>query len=177
MSEYSSTAHQEVINQVNNIVNTVQISDYKREILAEDVKKKMLANEEWTQLSLENSLVEGRAKAFAAIHELVTGYGEGIPISGAFVFSSLRTCRVFAEGSTVDSNLESFDRLMENVAYNDEKKIKEFKSVLGTIKELVTPYLINWSKQNKLSRELELSTWRDFKENGIKKSNQRPRRK
>lgn len=162
--QYSNEEHKRIIEEANQLKESGKLSAGNEANLEVEITRNLMTDPKYSALSKNEGLVSGRASAFETLYNMVGLYNEGEPVSGCYLFTSLRKNRVFAAGLTYGENIESFDLLLENLASKDKKKVEAFKATAMILKREVIPYLQEWTLKNMMSEKIGIDTYKAYVE-------------
>lgn len=170
---YNGDEHKRLIETYDKMSKDNPLSQGNQNNLEAAIGKGLMDNPEYVTLSKEEGLVAGRAQAFEVLYNMVGLYREGEPVSGCYLFTMLRKSHVYAPGLTLKENLESFERMLDNLAMKDKKKAAAFKADALTLRTETVPYLQSWLHKNMISEKVRLSALEEMIEKAKSKKGNR----
>lgn len=122
--------------------------------LTSQVQAALQEDENYVTRAREAALLDGRAKAFDTLSQLVSIYASGGVVSGMYLFSTFRRIRVFVNSITLEENKAQYDKIVNSAVGNDEAGLKLFKESAASIYELIEPHLKQWISDTELETDL-----------------------
>lgn len=122
--------------------------------LTSQVQAAVQADEDYVARARDAALLDGRAKAFDTLSQLVSIYASGGVVSGMYLFSTFRRLRLFVNTISIEENKAQYDKLVESAVGNDEAGLKLFKEAADSIYTLIEPHLKGWITDTEYESEL-----------------------